>query len=107
MTVCCFNKEKISRLKRVVETTNCSNEVKLHKALANEKRQIVLHILQEEPCCVCDLAHILNCPVPNISQYLKILGEVKLVCSEQKGKFIIYNITEKAKDILSNTPKWM
>ncbi len=96
MPISCFNSDKISRLKKAVESMSFEDEVRLHKALGNEKRQKVLHILKEEACCVCDLAHILDCPVPNVSQYLKILSEVGLVKSESQGKFLIYSLNDKA-----------
>lgn len=103
MSVKCFDEEKVTRLKNAVEPLDFSEATKLYKALGNVKRQRVLHILKEEACCVCDLANILECPVPNISQYLKILGEVELVKAESQGKFLIYSLTDKAQNILSSS----
>ena len=97
----CFNCEKVSRLRKGLSKVSFSKESILLKALSNEKRLEVLHILNIEDCCVCDLSHIMECPVPTVSQYLRILKNAELVSSEKNGKFIIYSLTNKAQEILN------
>ena len=93
----CFNKEKIDKLKESL--TSYEDDAKVYKALANEGRLKVLHLLAQENCCVCDLSQAMDSPVPTISQYLRILKHAKLVQSTKEGKFIIYALTPQAQQL--------
>lgn len=93
----CFNKNKIDLIREEIKTNDFAAEAALHKALSNKNRLLILHILNMEACCVCDLSHIMNTPVPTISHYLRVLREEELIQSEQNGKFIVYSLTAKAR----------
>lgn len=93
MEIECFNEQKIARLKGKIE--NISTEtINKFKALGHEKRLQVYKLLKEEPCCVCDLAHVFGAPVSTVSQYLKVLKNAGLVSSKNDGKFLIYSAKE-------------
>lgn len=89
----CFNRSKIERLKKDIQACSFNKSAAIYKALSNQSRLAVLQVLSREPCCVCDLAHVLECPVPTVSQYLKILKGAGLIQAEKSGKFIIYSLT--------------
>ena len=95
----CFNTDKINRLRENLTEVRYTEDVLLYKALANESRVQVLHLLKLESCCVCDLSQVMGSPVPTISQYLRTLKKAKLVKSTKRGKFIIYSLTPKAQNL--------
>lgn len=89
----CFNESKIERLRKSAQAVSFDDEEIIYKALSNKNRLAVLQVLSLEPCCVCDLAHVLESPVPTISQYLRVLKGAGLIEAEKAGKFIIYSLT--------------
>ncbi|WP_420792900.1 ArsR/SmtB family transcription factor [Lentisphaera marina] len=95
----CFNEKKILRLKQEISKVSYADEATLFHALSNARRLKVLHILKLEPCCVCDLSQIMDCPVPTVSQYLRILKKAELLDSRKEGKFIIYSLSTKAQKL--------
>ena len=88
------------------------NQSKLHKALADNNRIVILKLLLKYDLCVGALSKRLNISKSAISQHLKILREVGLVWGEKRGYFTHYYVDrnllkEAARQLneLSNLPR--
>jgi DNA-binding transcriptional ArsR family regulator len=67
----------------------------LCKAMANEHRQAILHLICGEEKCVGDLAAQIGISVHNVSQHLRVLKEQRLVASRKDGHTVYYRITNQ------------
>jgi ArsR family transcriptional regulator len=67
----------------------------LCKAMANEHRQAILHIICDEERCVSDLAAEIGISVHNVSQHLRVLKERRLVASRKEGQSVYYRVTNQ------------
>ena len=65
----------------------------LCKALASEHRLAILYALSQGEKCVGDLAEVLELPVHNVSQHLRVLKERLLVRPRKEGQTVYYSIT--------------
>lgn len=92
----CHNTNKVALLQSALKEASMSEDLIYYKALANEIRLKIIHLLSVESCCVCDLAHSLELPVATVSQHLKILKTANLLSSSKRGKFIEYELSEEA-----------
>jgi len=86
----CHNTDKVSALKQQLQSYSHQAELERHKALANGIRLDILHLLQQQSCCVCDLSHALELHIATISQHLKILKQANFIDSKREGKFQNY-----------------
>ena len=76
------------------------------KALADPTRVAILNQLACcEECCVCDLTATFDLTQPTISHHLKVLREVGLVESEDRGTWAYYRLVpdaiERLRDVFS------
>ena len=63
-----------------------------HKALGDEVRLKILHMLTEREMCVCEIIDRLDMSQPAVSHHLKILRQVGLVKDSRDGKWIYYSL---------------
>ncbi len=66
----------------------------LFKAMADETRVKILHLLSQRDLCVCDLAFILETNLPAISHHLRFLKILDLVRSRRDGKMVFYSLAD-------------
>lgn len=93
--VVCIDKDKISQVRsRLSKPEKMQKEASLHKILGHSVRLTILEVLDQEECCVCDLASILNKPVSTVSQHLKLLKQAGFLTSRQEGKLVFYQKTD-------------
>lgn len=71
------------------------------KALADENRLQIIHVLLKNETSVQGLSNLLNSKTYNISKHLKILETSGLVGKKKDGVHRIYHITENFKSCLS------
>lgn len=64
----------------------------LLRAIADETRMKILKLLLKHNYCVSKLAKHLELTESAISQHLKILKEVGLVCGEKRGYYMHYDV---------------
>jgi ArsR family transcriptional regulator len=64
----------------------------LLKALANETRLQILHLLSIKEMCVCELEVALDLTQPTASHHLNILEKVDLITNRKEGKWVFYRI---------------
>jgi len=68
---------------------------KKFKALADQKRLEILHLVQTHgSVCVCDLAEFIDMPQSKLSYHLKQLLEAGFVTVEKKGTWNYYSIND-------------
>jgi len=67
----------------------------LCKAMANEHRQAILHVICSDEKCVSDLAAEIGISVHNVSQHLRVLKERRLVASRKEGQTVYYHVTNQ------------
>jgi ArsR family transcriptional regulator len=66
----------------------------LFRALADETRVKILHLLSQQELCVCDLAHLLEMTLPAVSHHLRLLKTMRLVRSRREGKQVFYALDD-------------
>jgi len=77
--------------------------VGLFKALSDETRLRILHLLFEGELCVCELMDALQMPQSRVSHQLSILKGAGLVTDRREGKWIIYRLNEREKGDLASS----
>ncbi|MEJ2167779.1 MAG: metalloregulator ArsR/SmtB family transcription factor [Desulfobacterales bacterium] len=70
--------------------------IKSLKALADERRLKILHLLIANDLCVGALAKHLNISKPAVSQHLQILRKAGLVKGEKRGYWTHYAVDRQA-----------
>jgi len=63
-----------------------------YKALGDEVRLKILHMLSEGEMCVCEIIDKLEMSQPAVSHHLKILRQAGVVTDTRDGKWIYYSL---------------
>ncbi len=66
----------------------------IHRALSDTARLNILHLLSEQPMCVCLIKQVTSIPDSNLSYHLQKLKEAGLIEGVQEKNWIIYRATE-------------
>ena len=90
LSLTCRDKEQVLR----DTLPSVSGLSDLFKALADETRTKVLHLLAQQELCVCDLAYLLGMTLPAISHHLRLLKAMRLVRSRREGKQVFYALDD-------------
>lgn len=78
--------------------------VKIFKALGDENRLKILHIIGNQEICACKLLEFLEIGQPTLSHHMKILCDSGILNSRKDGKWIHYKIN---KDIIKHTAEYI
>src|SRR5688572_17139997 len=65
------------------------------KGLADPERLKIVERLQDGPATVGELATTLCSEFANVSHHLSVLRKSRLVCTQRKGKNIVYSLNSK------------
>lgn len=65
---------------------------KTFKALSDNNRVRIIHLLLQKELCVCEITYILNLATSTVSKHLSILKEAGIVIDSKDGKWIDYSI---------------
>jgi ArsR family transcriptional regulator len=76
-----------------------AGQVVIHKALSDPSRLKILHHLSSQPLCVCVIKHCLHLADSKLSYHLAILREAGLVEHRHEKNWLIYNLTDKGKEV--------
>jgi ArsR family transcriptional regulator len=69
--------------------------VEFCKALADETRQGILHLLQGRgELCVSDIVDVFSASQPTISHHLRLLRDAGLVTARKEGKQVYYALNQ-------------
>ncbi|NRR23521.1 metalloregulator ArsR/SmtB family transcription factor [Brevibacillus sp. MS2.2] len=89
----CFDEEKVNRLKPFA--TESEGVAKIFKALADDTRAKIIHILSmEDELCVCDVAAIIGSSIANTSHHLRLLRNMGLAKYRKEGKLVFYSLDD-------------
>ncbi|KIQ93365.1 HTH-type transcriptional repressor AseR [Anoxybacillus thermarum] len=65
------------------------------KLLGDKTRLMIISILNETDCCVCELVDILQMSQPAISQHLRKLKDNGLVKETKKAQWVFYSLNKQ------------
>ncbi|EHI68872.1 ArsR/SmtB family transcription factor [Streptococcus ictaluri] len=77
-----------------------TRDAQLFKALADEKRLLILDYLKNGETCACVLIDVLGIAQSALSYHMKILCQSGIVSSRQDGKWKHYRLSESGADEL-------
>lgn len=66
--------------------------VNTFKILSDETRIRILHLLEKQDLCVCELTELLDLPQPKISKHIAKIRNEKLVQTIRKEQYIYYSL---------------
>lgn len=70
-------------------------QAKLFRGFADPSRLSILETLREGPLHVGAIVAQTGLSQPNVSNHLRCLSECGLVCSEPRGRFVHYRLTDE------------
>ncbi|HCF51360.1 MAG TPA: ArsR family transcriptional regulator [Syntrophomonas sp.] len=70
----------------------------IFKAVSDEKRLMILEMLQDGDICACEIIKKLGIGQPNLSHHMKILCASGIVKSHKVGKWMHYEIDPSGRD---------
>ncbi len=73
-------------------------QVKIFKALGDERRLRILELLQNGEKCTCKLTKEMNMPQSSLSYHMKILCESGIVIGREDGKWTHYQISREGSE---------
>lgn len=76
------------------------DRAKLFRALGEEVRLRLLHLVRDEEVCVCDLVAVLGMPQGTLSHHLSVLQQAGLVTARKQGRWNYYRATALAEEPL-------
>lgn len=91
--------ETMSGLKATAER-DVDEQVRVCKALADERRMQILRLLRESELCVCDLVEIFDTEYSKLSYHLKQLRDAGLASTDRDGNYVTYTLTESGVEAL-------
>lgn len=66
--------------------------IKVYKVLSEESRLRVLNLLQERPCCVCEVMQALDISQSKASRILSALHDAEILELHREGLWAVYSI---------------
>lgn len=76
------------------ETVEMENATMILKLLGDKTRLMMMKLIDEQSCCVCEFVEIFQASQPSISQHLRKLRDLGLVSEERKGQWIFYSVNK-------------
>ncbi|MFW6018640.1 MAG: ArsR/SmtB family transcription factor [Halapricum sp.] len=92
--------ETANDLAEVSSTCDVATAHSVFKALADERRVMIMRLLGESPLCVCDLVELFDMEYSKLSYHLKQLKDAGLVTTERDGNYVTYRPTEHGEDVI-------
>jgi len=78
-------------------------ESRVYRALSDPMRLKILHLLSVEPLCVCLIKKVTGMSDSKLSYHLAVLKESGLIIGDRTKNWIIYRITEKGEEMLTQS----
>lgn len=89
--VCCS-----SDASEVTFPDDLSEMARLFKALGDEGRLKLLHLIRDQEVCVCDLMGVMGMAQGTLSHHLGVLLQAGLVTARKQGRWNYYQATPAA-----------
>lgn len=67
------------------------------KLLGDKTRLMMMKLIDNQACCVCEFVEIFQVSQPSVSQHLRKLKDLGLVEEERRGQWIFYSINKSNK----------
>ncbi|MCX6692193.1 MAG: metalloregulator ArsR/SmtB family transcription factor [Methanoregula sp.] len=74
---------------------------RIYHALSDPLRLSILHLLKDQPLCVCVINQFMQIANSKLSYHLTILKESDLITGEYQGNWIIYSLTDQGRSLIS------
>ena len=74
-----------------------AEKAQLFKALGDEVRLKLLHLVRDQEICVCDLMPVLGMAQSTLSHHLSVLQQAGLVTARKQGRWNYYQATPLAR----------
>ena len=88
--------EKLRSLaSEVIEPGEIERQSRVFKALADETRLSILHLLKVREMCVCEIMAALNLTQSTASHHLGILENAGVVKDRKEGRWVFYRIADQ------------
>ncbi|AUX08072.1 ArsR family transcriptional regulator [Halalkaliarchaeum desulfuricum] len=92
--------ETMAEMEAIVSTCDVETAHRIFKALADDRRILILRLLEESELCVCDLVELFDIEYSKLSYHLKQLKEAGLVTADREGNYVTYRPTECGEDVV-------
>lgn len=92
--------ETMARLETISETCSVASAHEIFNALADERRVLIMRLLDESDLCVCDLVELFDIEYSKLSYHLKVLKDAGLVSTNRDGNYVTYRPTESGEDVI-------
>ena len=73
-----------------------AEKARIFRALGEEARLRLLHLVRDEEVCVCDLVAAVGMPQGTLSHHLGVLAQAGLVTARKQGRWNYYRATPLA-----------
>lgn len=83
---------------RIPPHSELEEKSRIHHALADPLRLTILHLLKDQPLCVCVIKRFVRLSGSKLSYHLNILKESSLIEGEYQGNWIIYSLTDTGRE---------
>jgi DNA-binding transcriptional ArsR family regulator len=91
----CVHVDDVARARSYLHEDDTYIELaELFGALADATRATIVHVLQHQELCTCDLAAVVGVTESGVSQHLRVLRALRLVKSRRAGKFVYYSLDD-------------
>lgn len=78
-----------------------ASPISFFRALSDETRWRIVHLVRDRALCVCELADILEMPQSSVSSHVQIIRKAGMIESERRGKWTYFRINQKHRQLLS------
>lgn len=78
-----------------------AEKAKVFRALGEEVRLKLLHLVRADEVCVCDLVTVMGMPQGTLSHHLGVLQQAGLVTARKQGRWNYYKATSLALDMVA------
>ncbi|MFB6113735.1 MAG: ArsR/SmtB family transcription factor [Halodesulfurarchaeum sp.] len=92
--------ETMTQLEAITSSCNVASAHEIFKALADERRVLIMRLLEESELCVCDLVELFDIEYSKLSYHLKVLKDAGLVTANRDGNYVTYRPTESGEDVI-------
>lgn len=79
--------------KRILDADIFKLQADFCRVLSEPKRLQIMWLIREKEMTVTEIAETLKVPIPNVSQHLRIMRDLKAVKTRRKGRKIYYRIS--------------
>jgi ArsR family transcriptional regulator len=85
---------------RIPPQEDLEGKSRLYHALSDPLRLTILHLLRDQPLCVCVINRFMRISDSKLSYHLAILKESGLIAGEYQGNWIIYSLTGEGRSFV-------